>query len=62
MRRGSAPKLAAFHSYFRAFGFGGVAALILLIVASDPAMFVHGLRTGASGSGVPRPHRFLAAG
>ena len=41
--------------YFRAFGFGGVAVLILLIVASDPAMFMHGLRGyRASGSDVRR--------
>ncbi len=30
--------------HFRALGFGGVSVLILLIVASDPAVFVHGLR------------------
>ena len=29
--------------YFRALGFGGVAALIILIVASDPVVFVNGL-------------------
>ena len=29
--------------YFRALGFGGVAALIVLIVASDPVVFLNGL-------------------
>jgi BASS family bile acid:Na+ symporter len=42
--------------YFRAFGFGGVAVLILLIVASDPAVFVHGLR-----GTVPLAATFVAA-
>ena len=42
--------------YFRALGFGGVSVLILLIVASDPAMFVHGLRDT-----VPLAATFVAA-
>lgn len=55
--RFSRPTLASrSQPYFRAFGFGGVAALILLIVASDPAMFVHGLR-----GTVPLAATFVAA-
>jgi len=42
--------------YLRAFGFVGVAMLILLIVASDPALFVHGLRRT-----VPLAATFVAA-
>ena len=42
--------------YFRALGFGGVSVLILLIVASDSAMFVHGLRDT-----VPLAATFVAA-
>ena len=55
--RFSRPALASrSQPYFRAFGFGGVAVLILLIVASDPAMFVHGLR-----GTVPLAATFVAA-
>jgi bile acid:Na+ symporter, BASS family len=42
--------------YFRALGFGGTAALIVLIVASDPIVFVSGL----SGT-VPLGATFIAA-
>ena len=42
--------------YLRAFGFGGVAALIVLIVASDPVVFLHGLRDS-----VPLAATFVAA-
>ncbi len=34
--------------YVRAFSFGGISGLILLIVASDPAVFIHGLRDTVS--------------
>ncbi len=42
--------------YLRALGFGGVAALIVLIVASDPVVFLHGLRDS-----VPLAATFVAA-
>ena len=42
--------------YFRALGFGGVSVLILVIVASDPAAFFHGLR-----GTVPLAAAFVAA-
>ena len=42
--------------YFRALGFGGTAALIVLIVASDPAVFVNGLSKT-----VPLAATFVAA-
>ena len=42
--------------YFRALGFAGISGLILLIVASDPAVFVHGLRDT-----VPLAATFVAA-
>jgi len=55
--RFSRPALAGrSQPYFKAFAFGGVAVLILLIVASDPAMFVHGLR-----GTVPLAATFVAA-
>jgi bile acid:Na+ symporter, BASS family len=41
LARGSQP-------YVRALSFGGISLLILLIVASDPAVFVHGLRDTVS--------------
>ncbi len=43
-------------SYLRALGFVGVAALIVLIVASDPVVFLHGLRDS-----VPLAATFIAA-
>jgi BASS family bile acid:Na+ symporter len=42
--------------YFRVLGFAGISGLILLIVASDPALFVHGLR-----STVPLAATFVVA-
>lgn len=55
--RFSRPALASrSQPYFRAFGFAGVAVLIVLIVASDPAAFVHGLR-----GTVPLAATFVAA-
>ena len=42
--------------YLRALGFVGVAALIVLIVASDPVVFLHGLRDS-----VPLAATFVAA-
>jgi BASS family bile acid:Na+ symporter len=42
--------------YLRALGFAGVAALIVLIVASDPVVFLHGLRDS-----VPLAATFVAA-
>ena len=55
--RFSRPALASrSQPYMRALGFGGVAALIVLIVASDPAVFVHGLRDS-----VPLAATFVAA-
>ena len=49
--RFSRPVLASrSQPYFRAFGFGGVTALILLIVASDPAVFVRPAGHRASGA------------
>jgi BASS family bile acid:Na+ symporter len=43
-------------SYLRALGFAGVAALIVLIVASDPVVFLHGLRDS-----VPLAATFITA-
>lgn len=43
-------------SYLKALGFVGVAALIVLIVASDPVVFLHGLRDS-----VPLAATFVAA-
>ena len=51
------PALAArSQPYFRVLGFGGIAALIVLIVASDPVVFVSGLSDA-----VPLGATFVAA-
>ena len=55
--RFSRPALASrSQPYLRALGFSGVSGLIVLIVASDPAVFVHGLRDT-----VPLAATFVAA-